>query len=352
MTITAGIVGCGHISRFHFSGLEKAGVKLKWICDLSSEAAAPWVEKFDASFTTDYQDIVADSDVDLMVVAAVSPLHKVMCTAAIAAGKAVICEKTLAENAEDSAGIVKMAEEQQTILYTSYMKRFIPAVQQAKELMPSLGQVMSTYIRTYQFWGDIWTKTPTEGLFYTPPGGVSRVKKNFGGGILTCGGSHMLDLVVFFLGRPSRLFSSMYFPEGRDYELQASVLMETDNGTVHFESLGHPLKKIGFLQDGWDERIEINGTEGRLEIYSSSWNEFDVKPSKLIHYDNQTGRRTEYLYDPVSPFDRAIEFFCGNIAKGEQGSQSRVTGYDVDELISHIKLSASEGRAVDVEWRI
>jgi hypothetical protein len=130
------------------------------------------------------------------------------------------------------------------------------------------------------------------------------------------------------------------------------VLLETANGVVQYEAVAHPLRKIGFLRDGWDERIEINGLNGRLEIYSSAWDQVTHKASLLVHYDNATGNVTEYRYAPESPFDRAVGFFCRNIATGTQGAQSRLTGYDVDELIGHIKLSAARHQAVDIGWRI
>jgi predicted dehydrogenase len=352
MSITAGVVGCGNISKFHFDGLEKAGVKIKWVCDLAKEAAQPWAQKFGAAYTADYKDIIHDPAVNLVDVTAISAIHKPVCLDAIHAGKAVICEKTLAENAQDAVEIVREAEKKQAIFYTSYMKRFIPAVEKAKELLPSLGRILSTHIRAYQCWGNLWGEMPAKGFFHTPPGGISVIRKKFGGGILVCGGSHILDLVLFFLGRPQRLFASMHVPPGRDYDLQAAVLMETPNGTVLFEALSHPLNKIGFLRDGWDEKIEINGVNGRLEVFSSAWDNMDSKSSLLVHYDNQSGQSVEYRYNPVSPFARAIAFFCGNIEKGTQGSQSRRTGYDVDELISHILLSSGKHQAVEIDWKI
>jgi len=235
---------------------------------------------------------------------------------------------------------------------TSYMKRFIPAVQKAKALMPGLGRILTTHIRTYQCWGDLWGGNPAEGFFHTPSGGASQVVKNYGGGILVCGGSHMLDLVNYFLGRPRRLYATMFTPAGRDYDLQAAALLETDNGIVHFEALAHPLTKIGFLRDGWDERVEINGVNGRLEILSALWDQPEHKASLLVHTDNRTGRITEYRYAPESPFDRAQACFCGNIRRGRQGAPSRITGYEVDELIAHIRKSAALGKAVTVEWRL
>ncbi len=352
MSVTVGVIGCGNISRFHFSGLEQAGAQVAWVCDLNEAAARPWADRFGAQYTPDWQEIVADPQVQLVDVTTISSIHKPMCLAAIAAGKAVVCEKTLATNADDALEIVQAAERAGTIFYTSYMKRFIPAVQQAKALMPSLGRILSTHIRAYQCWGDLWETRPTEGFFATGPDGTSQLVKNYGGGILVCGGSHILDLVGFFLGRPRRLYASMHWPEGRDYDLQAAALLETDNGVVHYEALAHPLHKIGFLRDGWDERIEINGTRGRLEIYSALWDDPEHKASLLIHTDNATGNATEYRTAPVSPFDRAIEFYCANVAHGRQGEQSRLTGYDVDELIAHIEQSARSGQAVDVNWRI
>jgi predicted dehydrogenase len=347
--LTVGIIGCGSISKFHFSGLEKAGAKIKWVCDLNAQSAKPWVERFGARYTADYHEIIADGETNLIDVTAISGVHKEICLAAIDAGKAVICEKTLAENPEDAWAIVTRAQERGAIFYTSYMKRFIPAVEKAKELMPGLGRIMSSYWRTYQQWGKVWTENPA-GFFHTPAGGRSVVAGRYGGGILTMGGSHILDLLLHFLGRPRRLCATMHTPEGRDYEVQACAMLETANGTAHFEALAHPLQRVGFLRDGWDERVEINGVNGRLEIYSSAWEDVTNRASLLVHYDNRSETATEYRFPPASPFDRAIAFFCDNIRRGEQGGQSALSGWEVDNLIEHIRASATKGQAVEVRW--
>jgi predicted dehydrogenase len=352
MNIQVGIIGCGSISRFHFAALDKIGLPVRWVCDLNEQAARPYAQKFGAAYTPDYHQILADPQVNTVFVLTISSTHKAICRDAIQAGKAVICEKTLAENADDALEIVQLAQEKGTIFYTSYMKRFIPAVAKAKELLPELGTIFSTYIRTYQPWGEIWDQNPPEGFFRTPLGGVSQVVKNYGGGILVCGGSHLLDLVGFFLGRPQRLYASMYQPSDRDYDLLASALIETQNGVVHYEAAAHPLKQIGHHRDGWDERIEINGTRGRLEIFSALWDQVELKDSLLFHYNDRTGTVTEYRYGPGSPFERAVAFYCHNIQNETQGVQPITTGYNVDELISHVQRSAANGMAVDINWRI
>jgi predicted dehydrogenase len=352
MSITVGVIGCGNISRFHFAGLEKAGARVKWVCDVAETAARPWADKFGARYTADYREVVGDADVQAVFILTFSSLHREQCLAAILAGKAVVCEKTLAVSAEEAIEITEAALAAGTIFYTSYMKRFIPTVAKAKELLPTLGRIVSTHIRAYQCWGDLWTHAPTEGFAWTPPNGQSVIRRNYGGGILVCGGSHILDLVGFLLGRPHRLYATQFIPEGRDYDLQAAALLETANGIVHYEALAHPLHRIGFLRDGWDERLEINGLHGRLEVFSAQWDNPYNKASLLVHSDNASGNTTEYRFDAVSPFERAVAFFCANIAAEQQGSQSPLTGYEVDELIAHIGASAEAGEALTVNWRL
>ena len=110
MGITAAVIGCGNISRFHFSGLEKAGPKVKWVCDLDEEAMGPWAKQFEAQVTADFREALADPEVDVVHVTLISSLHKRICLEAIAAGKAAVCEKTLTESATDSLEIVQAAE--------------------------------------------------------------------------------------------------------------------------------------------------------------------------------------------------------------------------------------------------
>jgi predicted dehydrogenase len=353
MTITAAVIGCGNISQYHFSGLEKCGANVKWVCDLSEESARPYAEQFEAQYTANYMDTINDSEVDVIFVILISSLHKEICTAAIKAGKAVVCEKTLAVNSKDAAEITNLAREHGTLFYTSYMKRFFPAAQKAKKLLPQLGQIIVSYVRVYQPWGNLWSEPPTEGSAWTPPGGESIIRKNYGGGILTCGGSHMLDITLFLLGRPDRLFGSVYTPKGFDYELQSSALMETaNNGVIHFDAVSHEMNKAGDLGDGWDEHVEINGVNGRLDLYTPMWTQFETKSARLIYHDKITGLTTEYHFDCVSPFDLAVAHFCEQIEKGEQGEQSIATGYEVDELISSIELSSKKKQVIEIPWKL
>lgn len=349
-----GIIGCGMIARFHFSGLEKVGATIGWVCDLKAENAAQWVAKTGAQYTADWRAIIADPAVDTVVVASISRTHKEICLAAIAAGKAVICEKTLSCNAEDSWEIVSRAEAAGTPFFTSYMKRWFEAAKQTKRLLPSLGRIISTHARVHQPWGDVWRDaTPARAPGSAPTASEPSIMvSNYGGGMLTMGGSHLLDLLLFLLGRPQRLYAHQFTPGNRDFDLHASALLETaGNGTILFEALASPLSRIGFLRDGWDEQVEITGTGGRLTLLTSLWNHVEQKTALLIHDDEATGQRHEYRFAVTSPFDRAIAAFASDITARTQTVQSRQTGYEVDQLIATISASAACGQPLTVPWK-
>ncbi len=356
MNITVGVIGCGYISSFHFPALEKAGVRVKWVCDISRQAAEKYIKSTGAEYTDDYRRILADPEVNLVEVLTMTHLHKQVCLDAIAAGKNVICEKTLTNTADDSLEVIQAAKKKGVIFYTGFMKRYIPAVAKAKELMPKIGKVVCTHVRTYQPYGkgskDLWFNNPKDGFMHTPPGGMSGIREKLGGGILPTGGSHILDLVGFFHGRPTSLYATVNFPEGRDYDLHVAALLHTANGPVFFDNMIHPLEGIGFHRDGWDETVEITGLDGKLEIYSAFWDKVLWKPTILKHFDNESNQYHEYCFPASSPFIPEIAAYCQNIAEGKQGNPPITAGYDVDELIAHIYKSSELGKPLDINWRV
>lgn len=350
MPINVAVIGCGTISQFHFPGLEKAGARIAWICDINEKVTQALAIRYGARATRDYREAIADPAVDAVWVLTFSTNHKEICLAAIAAGKAVVCEKTLATNPRDALEIVRAAKAKGVVFFTSYMKRFMPAAEKAKELLPRIGRVLTTHIRAHQCWGDVWTEP---GAFVKPAGDrPSPCRERIGGGILLAGGSHILDLMTHLVGRPETVFAHMTTPAGCDVDGLAAAMFTGPNGVVHWETIMHGHSRIGYLKDGWDERVEIVGAAGRLELLSNEWNQFATKAAACIHYDNASGTSTEHRFAPVSPFERAVAAFCADIAAKRQSVQSAMTGYEVDEMIGAVQTSAKSGSAVEIQWKI
>jgi predicted dehydrogenase len=341
-----GIIGCGNIARFHHEGYAKAGARIVHAADVRLEAAQAVAERYGGKAGADYRAVLDDPEVDLVSVLTFASMHKKICLAAIAAGKGVVCEKTLTDNAADSAEIARAAEAAGTFFATAYMKRYFPATQQAKALLADMGQIISIYARSWQP-GDLWTQPLDPSLTNWP----SPMMRNYGGGCLVCCGSHILDLLHWFGGRASRVAGDVHIREGMDCDNQSNAMLWLeDGGIAHFEACWHPLAFAGYERNGWDERLEINATGGRLDIYTVKWDRPENNGALLVHQDAKTGKTTEYRYAPMNPFHAEMAEMLRRFEAGEQGLPSAWDGYVVDETIAHIVESSRKGQEVAVKW--
>lgn len=89
--------------------------------------------------TTDYAEVLADPDVDLVMIASRHNLHAQMALAALRAGKPVFVEKPLALNEADLAAIEQFYVENPNgpLLLAGFNRRFAPAIEQARQLLQS-----------------------------------------------------------------------------------------------------------------------------------------------------------------------------------------------------------------------
>ncbi|MDF1515841.1 MAG: Gfo/Idh/MocA family oxidoreductase [Anaerolineae bacterium] len=338
-----GIIGCGGISRFHFAGLAKAGADIAYIADLDKAAAEPYLQQFGARFTTDYRELVADPEVTVVSVLTNSRFHREMCLAALAAGKDVVCEKTMTENAAEAAEIVRAVQSGDALFFTAFMKRFFPAVVKARALLPKLGRLFSAQIRTYQPWGNYYEMTAGE-----VPGWVF---EKYGGAVMKCAASHLLDLTFNLLGRPKNLYAYVdYIPES-NFDRKVTALFEYPEGLVaNFEAAVHPLKRIGYERNAWDEHIQINGVNGRLDLSIVQWDFPEHNPTLLVHYDNETETSTEYRFPAVNPFDIEMAAFYEHLVRREAAHPDVVDGFNVDYVIEMMALSHLEKKPLALDW--
>lgn len=352
MANVVGVVGAGSISRFHFRAFKETGTRVRIIADLDRANAQRYLDSFGAEYADSYEPVVEHPDVNCVIVLTASPTHYEICRAALEGGKHVVCEKTLTLGAEESLLLGRFAEEKGLILYTSYMKRFFPAVRKAKELVPRLGHITSVYCRTYQGAGTDIHTGDVPGGFAPAEDGVSPVKRRSGGGVLVCGGSHIIDLLLYLVGEPVSVYGRRFVREGFDVDFMFHALMDLpEGGVVHFEANWHPLKKIGYQARGWDEGIEISGVKGRLVLQTPVWDMPETAAAALSYYDNEAETWTEYAFDIVNPFVEAEKHFLGQVEKGEQGEMDRYVGYRTDQLIETAWRSAVEGRALEIDWK-
>jgi predicted dehydrogenase len=176
--------------------------------------------------------------------------------------------------------------------------------------------------------------------------------ENYGGAVLKCAGSHLIDLVLYLLGRPAHLYAHIDFVEGTDFDRKVAALLEYPDGlTVGFEAAAHPLNKIGYERNSWEEWLEISGTDGRLRLCTPMWDAPDKNPALLFHYDNRNDTSVEYRFDAVNPFDREMRYFFECLKSRRQGRPNVLDGFNVDVLIDAMGQSARQERRIRVDYR-
>ena len=226
-----GLVGCGVIGQIHADTLrllvedgEMTPVAAADPVRGSQEAAR---RNCPFRYTTDdAQALIADPDVEAVLVATPTDTHAALVRSALALGKPVLCEKPLAPSFAEVAHLVADVESAGTTAQVGFHQRFHPIVAQLQETIASgdLGRVMGYTLREDQFW-------PTGDVM---PGHSSwrSDRSHAGGGALIEHSIHAADILCLLFGVPTRVFATTRAFFGYDVEDVAALTLEHPSGVV------------------------------------------------------------------------------------------------------------------------
>lgn len=149
----------------------------------------------------DWREVVADPDVDIVVVNTPNYLHAPVALAAIAAGKPVHCEKPLGLTGAEAAAMTRAAEAARVPTMVGFNYRQNPACALAREIVAAgeIGEVYS--VRGTH--NEDWAADPT-----LPLGWKTRVA-TAGYGALGDVGSHIVCILEYLLGPIARVNGHM-----------------------------------------------------------------------------------------------------------------------------------------------
>jgi predicted dehydrogenase len=122
--------------------------ELRWLCDASPERRAEFAERYpDARVTGDFAEVLADDEVDAVVISTPVPTHHPLAKQALEAGKHVFVEKPPAMRVAEMEELVGLAESRGLVLMPGHLLLYHPAVQKLKELVDAgeLGDVLVVY---------------------------------------------------------------------------------------------------------------------------------------------------------------------------------------------------------------
>jgi inositol 2-dehydrogenase len=132
--VRVGLVGLGRMGRFHAANL--AGriplADLVRIVDADEGVARDLSEGLrGVEWSTDYADLLEDSEIEAVVIASPTPLHADMIEAAANAGKHVFCEKPISLDIERTYEAIEAARAAGVKLQVGFHRRFDPDYRRA-----------------------------------------------------------------------------------------------------------------------------------------------------------------------------------------------------------------------------
>jgi len=269
-----GVVGTGFARSTQIPGFRDCmGAKVVAIASGHRERAEAVAKEFGIEHVcVDWHELVAHRDVDLVSIVTPPATHMDITLAALEQRKAVLCEKPMALNSQQSARMVEKAEAVGVLALIDHELRFLNSRRTMRAMLQSgaVGQVRHcNYVfrsdyrgvldRSWDWWSDA----------------------EMGGGTLGAIGSHAIDSVRWMLGaevssvlcllsthikqRPDKFNGGNREVTSDD---EAKLLFKFADGPLNSDATG--AASLSVVESGkYENKLEIYGTTGALMVEES-----------------------------------------------------------------------------------
>ncbi|HZQ04557.1 MAG TPA: Gfo/Idh/MocA family oxidoreductase [Gaiellaceae bacterium] len=122
--------------------------ELVWLCDTDEAARRHARKRFpSARLTASFDDLLADTELEAVVIATPVPTHYALARAALDAGKHVFVEKPPAMHGAEMEELIALAESSGLVLMPGHLLLYHPGVRKLKDLIDAgeLGEVLCIY---------------------------------------------------------------------------------------------------------------------------------------------------------------------------------------------------------------
>jgi predicted dehydrogenase len=327
--IRIGVIGAGFARQIQIPGFQKCEkTRVVAICSAHREHAAQVAREFDIpNVESDWRALVARDDVDLVSIVTPVVTHCEMTLATLAHGKAVLCEKPMAMNADEARRMTESAREANVLALIDHELRFLPG---RRELHDSLrrgdiGKVRHVKLtfradsradlnRPWNWWSD----------------------KTKGGGTLGAIGSHVIDGFRWLLNTEvSEVFCNLatHVPKRKDEagevrkvttDDEANLLLRFADGELTEGTTGNV--SLSMIEAGTPMHLlEIFGARGalKLERNGNLWSgRLGENEWKKVEPDG--GEFAKGMHD--GGWSRGFDTYAGKIVEALQEGRTTVEG--------------------------
>jgi len=314
-----GLIGAGNFTKMTLlPALKGTDAQIKHIVSSGGVNGTALAQKHNiAQSTTDYDLVLDDKDVNLVMITTRHNLHANMVIKALNKDKHVFVEKPLALNAEELHSIEKVYKDSKGTLMIGFNRRFSPHTQKMKSI---IGEAPMNVIATMNA-GDI-------------PPNIWVHDMAVGGGRIIGEACHYLDLIVYLTGSKIKAVCMNALGENPEENTDnASILVKLENGSTGV---------INYFANG-----AKSYSKERIEVYSQE------KTLTMDNFIKTTGYGTKGFSKLKTKLDKGHKNqFATILSMLKKGSVELIP---YDELINVTKASFAaieslkEGQWVEVK---
>ncbi|MDQ6419792.1 Gfo/Idh/MocA family oxidoreductase [Paenibacillus sp. LHD-117] len=341
-----GIIGMGGIANYHIWGIENSpDAELYAICDVNEKALAERGETLGIPPERRYsrhEDILADSEVDAVMIGTPNMNHFAVALDAIRFGKPFALEKPIALDTKEALVLREELAGKPVPHIVCFSYRYRGAVRYARELIESgkLGEIRHVYSQYLQGWA-ISEEVPLYWRFS---------KELSGSGALGDLGSHILDLHRFLVGETTSVVG-----HGDTIVRERDKLDGSGKGEVDVDDFCHVL---GRMENGISSSMQISrfaygrGNYQRIEVYGSKGSlvyNLEAEDTLEANFEDEEGD-FRFLDVPESYKSDQMQAFFDLLKGKDDGLNATIEdGYINQRTIDAIIESFSEGRWVSAQ---
>lgn len=264
--VRVAVIGCGKIGATHAEAAATLpGVELAALYDRTLARGQELGERYPGvAVYTSVERLLAEEDLDAVLIATAHKHHHEATLQAIDAGVAALVEKPLTTSLAQAHELVEAADAAGVRLGTVFQRRFFPAAQRMHEAISSgrLGSVVAAECRAHlgrdrtYYERDDWRGTWA----------------GEGGGVLLAMAVHYIDMLNWLLGAPTSVYGRWATLKHGDYidveDVAGAVVTYTSGAIATISAMttfengfaSEPSRTVGYRAPGFG--LAVHGTTG------------------------------------------------------------------------------------------
>ena len=357
MTVGWGVIGCGTLpNKFTIpEGFLKArNARLVGVADAVPERAQETAGRFEVRSYADADEMLSDPSIDAVYVVTPPSSHAELTIAAARKGKHVLCEKPLGINPREAEEMVRVCREEGVTLGHGTMMRYNACHLRMRDMVVdgTIGRPVAVHALYSDWWpsdlanlsagqDDLWKVGDERAVTW-------RQRKSLGGGgPMADLGIHIIDTMVFMMGRVREVASFCdTLTRDMDVEDTASVLMKFENGAqATIECYSSVARFEG------RRSLRVSGSKGSLMAEETLGPQSTV--DRLYHFDGRADPETEAppieLDIPrANMYETQIRLFSESVENGTPYAISGAEALHTIRVLDAVYHSSLERRFVSI----